>query len=104
MCRGRNLTSPKQFRSKEISTANVVDGMVASTEILLSTGADKPSLCIVPESTTHVGDSECASDEYTFQVFIGGPECVVGHNACKDSRGFAADPRFCNHHRVGAAH
>ena len=24
------------------------------------------------------------------------------HNAFEDSRGFAADPRLCNYHRVGA--
>ena len=34
--RGRNLTSPKQVRGKETSTANVVDDTVASTAILLS--------------------------------------------------------------------
>merc|ERR1712136_170806 len=44
---GRNLTSPKQFRSKEISKANVVDDMVASNEILFPPGTDKPDHCIV---------------------------------------------------------
>jgi myo-inositol-1-phosphate synthase len=31
---GKNLSSPKQFRSKEISKSNVVDDMVASNKIL----------------------------------------------------------------------
>jgi len=82
---GRNLTSPKQFRSKEISKANVVDDMVASNEILFPPGTDKPDHCIVIKYLPHVGDSKRAMDEYIFQIFMGGQQCVVMHNTCEDS-------------------
>ena len=35
---GKNLSSPKQFRSKEISKSNVVDDMVESNKILYADG------------------------------------------------------------------
>lgn len=35
---GKNLSSPKQFRSKEISKSNVVDDMVNSNQILYADG------------------------------------------------------------------
>merc|ERR1712093_671741 len=40
---GRNLASPKQFRSKEITKSNVVDDMVASNDILFPEGSAKRS-------------------------------------------------------------
>ncbi len=38
---GKNLSAPKQFRSKEISKSNVVDDMVAANGILYKEG-EKP--------------------------------------------------------------
>lgn len=81
---GRNLASPKQFRSKEISKANVVDDMVASNDILFAKG-EKPDHCIVIKYLPYVGDSKRAMDEYIFSIFMGGQQSVVMHNTCEDS-------------------
>jgi len=82
---GRNLASPKQFRSKEITKSNVVDDMVASNSILFPTPESKPDHCIVIKYLPYVGDSKRAMDEYTFSIFMGGQQCVVLHNTCEDS-------------------
>merc|ERR1711964_581120 len=82
---GRNLASPKQFRSKEITKSNVVDDMVASNDILFPEGSAKPDHCIVIKYLPYVGDSKRAMDEYTFQIFMGGQQTVVMHNTCEDS-------------------
>jgi len=82
---GKNLASPKQFRSKEITKSNVVDDMVASNEILFPPGSKKPDHCIVIKYLSYVGDSKRAMDEYLFQIFMGGQQSVVMHNTCEDS-------------------
>lgn len=82
---GRNLASPKQFRSKEITKSNVVDDMVASNDVLFPEGAGKPDHCIVIKYLPYVGDSKRAMDEYAFQIFMGGQQTVVMHNTCEDS-------------------
>lgn len=82
---GKNLNAPKQFRSKEITKANVVDDMVASNDILFPPGTPKPDHCIVIKYLPYVGDSKRALDEYTFQIFLGGEQTVVMHNTCQDS-------------------
>jgi len=82
---GRNLASPRQFRSKEITKSNVVDDMVASNKILFPDGTKKPDHCIVIKYLPHVGDSKRAMDEYIFQIFMGGQQSVVMHNTCEDS-------------------
>jgi len=81
---GRNLASPKQFRSKEITKSNVVDDMVASNDILFP-DQKKPDHCIVIKYLPYVGDSKRAMDEYCFQIFMGGQQTVVLHNTCEDS-------------------
>jgi len=82
---GRNLSSPKQFRSKEITKSNVVDDMVASNDILFPEGTSKPDHCIVIKYLPYVGDSKRAMDEYLFSIFMGGQQTVVMHNTCEDS-------------------
>lgn len=82
---GRNLASPKQFRSKEITKSNVVDDMVKSNKILFPSEDSKPDHCIVIKYLPYVGDSKRALDEYIFQIFMGGQQCVVMHNTCEDS-------------------
>jgi len=82
---GFNLSSPQQFRSKEITKSNVVDDMVASNSILFPKGTKKPDHCIVIKHLPFVGDSKRAMDEYTFQIFMGGQQTVVMHNTCEDS-------------------
>nr|CAD7449311.1 unnamed protein product [Timema bartmani] len=81
---GRNLSSWKQFRSKEISKSNVVDDMVESNKILFKPG-EKPDHCVVIKYVPYVGDSKRAMDEYTSEILMGGHNTLVIHNTCEDS-------------------
>eukprot|EP00747_Dinoflagellata_sp_TGD_P092961 gnl/TRDRNA2_/TRDRNA2_165592_c0_seq1.p1 gnl/TRDRNA2_/TRDRNA2_165592_c0~~gnl/TRDRNA2_/TRDRNA2_165592_c0_seq1.p1 ORF type:complete len:538 (+),score=123.62 gnl/TRDRNA2_/TRDRNA2_165592_c0_seq1:103-1716(+) len=81
---GRNLQSPAQFRSKEVSKSNVVDDMVASNRVLYKEG-EHPDHCIVIKYMPFVGDSKRAMDEYTSSIFMGGTNTLVIHNTCEDS-------------------
>lgn len=81
---GKNLSAPKQFRSKEISKANVVDDMVASNPILYDEG-EHPDHVIVIKYVPYVGDSKRAMDEYTSEIFMHGHNTIVMHNTCEDS-------------------
>merc|ERR1712146_130557 len=81
---GRNLSAPKQFRSKEISKSNVVDDMVESNEILYEKG-EHPDHCVVIKYVPFVGDSKRAMDEYTSELFMGGLNTLILHNTCEDS-------------------
>jgi myo-inositol-1-phosphate synthase len=86
---GKNLSSPAQFRSKEISKSNVVDDMVASNPILYKQLKDKttehPDHVVVIKYVPSVGDSKRAMDEYTSEIFMGGRNTIVIHNTCEDS-------------------
>ncbi|CBZ25002.1 myo-inositol-1-phosphate synthase [Leishmania mexicana MHOM/GT/2001/U1103] len=82
---GYNLSSHKQFCSKEITKSNVVDDMIKSNSVLFPEGARKPDHCIVIKYIPYVGDSKRALDEYTFSIFMGGQQTVVLHNTCEDS-------------------
>eukprot|EP00756_Hemistasia_phaeocysticola_P029491 Hpha_TRINITY_DN16236_c2_g2::TRINITY_DN16236_c2_g2_i1::g.14646::m.14646/K01858/INO1, ISYNA1; myo-inositol-1-phosphate synthase len=64
---GKNLQSPAQFRSKEITKSNVVDDMVASNRVLYKDG-EHPDHCIVIKYMPFVGDSKRAMDEYTSSI------------------------------------
>merc|ERR1711975_177992 len=81
---GKNLSAPKQFRSKEVSKSNVVDDMVASNPILYGEG-EHPDHVIVIKYVPYVGDSKRAMDEYTSEIFMGGRNTIVLHNTCEDS-------------------
>lgn len=81
---GKNLSSPKQFRSKEISKSNVIDDMVASNGILFEKG-EHPDHCVVIKYVPYVGDSKRAMDEYTSHIFLNGKNTIVMHNTCEDS-------------------
>jgi myo-inositol-1-phosphate synthase len=81
---GKNLSSPKQFRSKEISKSNVVDDMVGMNNILYKPG-EHPDHCVVIKYVPFVGDSKRAMDEYTSSIFMGGTNTIVMHNTCEDS-------------------
>ncbi|XP_067018181.1 inositol-3-phosphate synthase 1-A-like [Acropora muricata] len=81
---GKNLSAPKQFRSKEISKSNVVDDMVESNNILYEKG-EKPDHCVVIKYVPYVGDSKRAMDEYTSEIFMHGLNTIVLHNTCEDS-------------------
>lgn len=81
---GKNLSAPKQFRSKEISKSNVVDDMVASNGLLFDEG-EKPDHVVVIKYLPYVGDSKRAMDEYTSEIFMGGKNTITMHNVCEDS-------------------
>lgn len=81
---GKNLSAPKQFRSKEISKSNVVDDMVESNRILYEKG-EKPDHCVVIKYVPYVGDSKRAMDEYISEIFMHGQNTIVMHNTCEDS-------------------
>lgn len=81
---GKNLSAPKQFRSKEISKSNVVDDMVESNRILYDEG-EHPDHVVVIKYVPAVQDSKRAMDEYTSEIFMGGLNTIVMHNTCEDS-------------------
>ncbi|KAI5957267.1 INO1 [Candida jiufengensis] len=83
---GYNLSAPKQFRSKEISKASVVDDMIESNEILYNKeSGDKVDHCIVIKYLPAVGDSKVAMDEYYSELMLGGHNKISIHNVCEDS-------------------
>jgi len=81
---GKNLSAPKQFRSKEISKSNVVDDMVESNPILYKVG-EHPDHTVVIKYVPTVGDSKRAMDEYISEIFMGGWNTLAIHNTCEDS-------------------
>jgi myo-inositol-1-phosphate synthase len=81
---GKNLSAPKQFRSKEISKSNVVDDMVASNHLLYEPG-EYPDHVVVIKYVPYVKDSKRAMDEYTSSIFLNGKNTIVMHNTCEDS-------------------
>ena len=81
---GKNLSSPVQFRSKEISKANVIDDVVKSNAIMYKEG-EHPDHVIVIKYVPYVGDSKRAMDEYTSEIFLGGHNTLAIHNTCEDS-------------------
>jgi len=81
---GKNLSAPKQFRSKEISKSNVVDDMVESNSLLYKQG-EHPDHTVVIKYVPTVGDSKRAMDEYISEIFMGGWNTIAIHNTCEDS-------------------
>lgn len=81
---GFNLSSARQFRSKEISKSNVVDDMVASNHVLYKED-EHPDHVVVIKYVPYVKDSKRAMDEYTSEIFMGGTSTIVMHNTCEDS-------------------
>jgi len=81
---GKNLQSPQQFRSKEISKSNVVDDMVGQNHLLFKPG-EHPDHVVVIKYVPAVGDSKRAMDEYSSRIFMNGLSTIVLHNTCEDS-------------------
>ncbi|XP_050668268.1 inositol-3-phosphate synthase isoform X2 [Leptidea sinapis] len=81
---GKNLSAPKQFRSKEITKSNVVDDMVVANHILYEPG-EKPDHVVVIKYVPYVGDSKRAMDEYTSEILLHGTNTIAVHNTCEDS-------------------
>lgn len=83
---GYNLSAPKQFRSKEISKASVIDDMIESNQILYNDKYGKTvDHCIVIKYVKAVGDSKVAMDEYHSELMLGGHNTISIHNVCEDS-------------------
>ncbi|PNH58072.1 hypothetical protein VD0002_g9452 [Verticillium dahliae] len=81
---GKNLSSQKQFRSKEISKSNVVDDMVEANTVLYKEG-EHPDHCVVIKYMPGVGDNKRALDEYYAEIFMGGHQTISMFNVCEDS-------------------
>ncbi|KAF2873589.1 hypothetical protein BDV95DRAFT_627472 [Massariosphaeria phaeospora] len=81
---GMNLSSHKQFRSKEISKSNVVDDMVAANTVLYKEG-EHPDHTVVIKYMPAVGDDKRALDEYYAEIFLGGHQTISIFNVCEDS-------------------
>ncbi|ODN76595.1 hypothetical protein L202_05252 [Cryptococcus amylolentus CBS 6039] len=95
---GKNLSSQRQFRSKEISKSSVVDDMVAANPVLYKTAADlsaetgeavkkgeHPDHIVVIKHVPAVGDSKRAIDEYYSELLMGGRNIMNIFNECEDS-------------------
>ncbi|KAI7866297.1 hypothetical protein BDF14DRAFT_1728714 [Spinellus fusiger] len=81
---GKNLSSHKQFRSKEISKSTVVDDMVAANHLLYAKD-EHPDHTVVIKYVPSVGDSKRAMDEYECDIFMGGRQSISVYNICEDS-------------------
>ena len=81
---GRNLSSQRQFRSKEISKSNVVDDMVEANHVLYAEG-EHPDHTVVIKYLPAVGDNKRALDEYYAEIFLGGHQTISIFNVCEDS-------------------
>lgn len=81
---GKNLSSQKQFRSKEISKSNVVDDMVAANKLLYAED-EHPDHTVVIKYMPAVGDNKRALDEYYAEIFMGGHQTISLFNICEDS-------------------
>lgn len=81
---GKNLSSQKQFRSKEISKSNVVDDMVEANTVLYKPG-EHPDHTVVIKYMPAVGDNKRALDEYYAEIFMGGHQTISLFNVCEDS-------------------
>jgi len=81
---GKNLSSHKQFRSKEISKSNVVDDMVEANTVLYKKG-EHPDHTVVIKYMPAVGDNKRALDEYYAEIFMGGHQTISLFNVCEDS-------------------
>ncbi|RYP83003.1 hypothetical protein DL769_001472 [Monosporascus sp. CRB-8-3] len=81
---GRNLSSQRQFRSKEISKSTVVDDMVDANSVLYAPG-EHPDHTVVIKYMPAVGDNKRALDEYHAEIFLGGHQTISIFNVCEDS-------------------
>jgi myo-inositol-1-phosphate synthase len=81
---GKNLSSERQFRSKELSKKSCVDDILASNRVLYpdSTKIDHE---IIIKYVPNAGDSKKAIDEYSSSIFMNGQHTLVVYNVCEDS-------------------
>lgn len=95
---GYNLSSQRQFRSKEISKSSVVDDCCEANHLLYQAGTnapqgadgkrakgERPDHCIVIKYIPAVGDQKVAMDDYTSELCMGGRNRLYVTNLCEDS-------------------
>lgn len=95
---GYNLSSARQFKSKEISKSSVVDDCTASNHLLYKPAVagkktqegkpdkgEHPDHCIVIKYMPAVGDQKVAMDDYTSELCMGGRNRLYVTNLCEDS-------------------
>lgn len=94
---GYNLSSQRQFRSKEISKSSVVDDMCEANHLLYrptqpaktdggeAVKGERPDHCIVIKYIPAVGDQKVAMDDYTSELCMGGRNRLYVTNLCEDS-------------------
>lgn len=101
---GKNLSSQRQFRSKEISKSSVVDDMVAANQLLYKSASElnaenvaagtggepikkgeHPDHLVVIKYAPAVGDDKRALDEYFSELCMGGRNTLSVFNICEDS-------------------
>ncbi|KIY67460.1 Myo-inositol-1-phosphate synthase [Cylindrobasidium torrendii FP15055 ss-10] len=88
---GHNLSSERQFKSKEISKSSVVDDMVDANRLLYKGPeggkgkGEHPDHIVVIKYVPAVGDSKRAIDEYYSEIFCGGRSTINIFNECEDS-------------------
>ncbi|KAK3994812.1 myo-inositol-1-phosphate synthase [Cladorrhinum sp. PSN332] len=68
---GKNLSSQKQFHSKEISKSNVIDDMVKANSVLY-VAREYPDHTIMIKYMPTIGNNKRAMDEYYTEIFLGG--------------------------------
>lgn len=87
---GYNLSSQRQFRSKEISKSSVVDDCCDANHLLYRPATaeakgERPDHCIVIKYVPAVGDQKVAMDDYTSELCMGGRNRLYVTNLCEDS-------------------
>ena len=93
---GYNLSSQRQFRSKEISKSSVVDDCCEANHLLyrpsefsqggeMHAKGERPDHCIVIKYIPAVGDQKVAMDDYTSELCLGGRNRLYVTNLCEDS-------------------
>lgn len=81
---GFNLSSEKQFKSKEISKSSCVDDILKSNEVLYEEDTHIDHTVVIKYNPT-TGDTKKALDEYTSEIFMGGTHVFSVYNVCEDS-------------------
>ena len=70
---GKNLSSERQFKSKEVTKRGCIDDILESNRILYPTDKDlEIDHTIVIKYVPATGDSKKAMDEYLSSIFMGG--------------------------------
>lgn len=82
---GYNLSSERQFKSKETSKSSCVDDILKSNHLLYKSGESHIDHTIVIKYNPTAGDTKKALDEYVSEIFMGGHHVLSLYNVCEDS-------------------